>query len=348
MNHDEDRDGSEQLALSAEAYEVAGITVGTWSGRQDPAADHPGNRAPCPTTRAAWRSRRPASGAGLPGSSPTTARGSLPARSLAWIDSPELGAAQADYLRAENMSRLRTGRSTSARSYCSRERPSAGEHCSGAKSNGKSAEAEAAGPQSRSCTSWVYHRPTSRSSPSNQAGRGVTTYPVRATIERRAGDRDGTRSRDGSSRRMPSCSRLPELESLWLFLQVFEKDLPSVREGAIVTLTCESHPEDHFPWHDRLRRPGPRSAQPDRPGPSRHRESGRGAQAGDVRLREHRGGAATKASRPASRCLATAAVAKVEGRDVVFVQTAERSASRSGRSCSARRAVTGSRSVPAW
>jgi cobalt-zinc-cadmium efflux system membrane fusion protein len=36
------------------------------------------------------------------------------------------------------------------------------------------------------------------------------------------------------------------LESLWLFLQVFEKDLPAVKEGAAVTLSCESHPGDRF------------------------------------------------------------------------------------------------------
>jgi cobalt-zinc-cadmium efflux system membrane fusion protein len=36
------------------------------------------------------------------------------------------------------------------------------------------------------------------------------------------------------------------LESLWLFLQVFEKDLPAVKEGAAVSLTCESHPDHRY------------------------------------------------------------------------------------------------------
>jgi RND family efflux transporter MFP subunit len=110
---------------------------------------------------------------------------------------------------------------------------------------------------------------------------------------------------------------------LWLFLQVFEKDLPAVVEGAAVTLTCESHPNHHFRGtidfvgqvldpHSRTVRARAVIDNPEgklKPGMFVYTS---------IEARHEEG------DEEAHLAIPLTAVANVEGRDVVFVQTADR------------------------
>jgi cobalt-zinc-cadmium efflux system membrane fusion protein len=152
---------------------------------------------------------------------------------------------------------------------------------------------------------------------------GVETehaYPVRVAIDGRVTERRAVPGRVVSAE--DELFTVAELDSLWLFLQVFEKDLPSVTEGAVVTLTCESHPEESFrgkiDFVGQVLDPHSRTvrARAVIDNPQGELKPGMFVYA-SIEGRE-RGGDAPRLAVPAM------AVAGLQGRDVVFVQTAER------------------------
>jgi cobalt-zinc-cadmium efflux system membrane fusion protein len=146
-------------------------------------------------------------------------------------------------------------------------------------------------------------------------------YPVRAAIDGRVTERKAVQGSVVSAE--DELFTVARLESLWLFLQVFEKDLPAVEEGASVTLTCESHPDHRFTGkldfvgqvldpHSRTVRARAVVENPDgklKPGMFVY---------ASIEEADEDGGETPRLAIPPS------AVAKVDGRDVVFVQTAER------------------------
>jgi cobalt-zinc-cadmium efflux system membrane fusion protein len=154
----------------------------------------------------------------------------------------------------------------------------------------------------------------------DRAGRGHE-YPVRAPLRGRVTERKAVQGRVVAAN--DELFTVARLESLWLFLQVFEKDLPAVAEGTAVTLTCESHPDHRFTgtvdFVGQILDPHSRTVQaralienPDgklKPGMFVYAKIDDGNGSGEV---------------SAHLAVPLSAVARIEGRDVVFVQTAER------------------------
>jgi cobalt-zinc-cadmium efflux system membrane fusion protein len=239
QEHEEGHGPSGHISFNAETYETAGITVAPV-----------GVRTLQPTIRVTGTLSYDERSLGI-----ATARigGRItkviadygqrvsPGEALAWIDSPELGAAQADYRRAQSMSRLRLAEHERALLLLDGEAISRGEllrreaEMLGAKADLETAEQK---------LHILGLSQTDIEALSNgQAGEGHE-YPVRAPIGGLVTERMAIPGRVVSAE--DELFTVARLDSLWLFLQVFEKDLPAVEEGATVTLTCESHPNDRF------------------------------------------------------------------------------------------------------
>ncbi len=314
--HEDDHEQVEQLSLSVEAYKAAGITVAPVASRTvTPTIQVTGTLSyderhmTIATARIGGRITKVVADYGQRVSA---------GDALAWIDSPELGAAQADYLRAASMSRLRKAEYERAELLLQGQAISRGELLR------READWSAAEAELQTAEQKLHILGLSRSDvealSSGRAGAGHE-YPVRASIDGRVTEREAVPGRVVSA--ADELFTVAELETLWLFLQVFEKDLPSVHEGAAVTLTCESHPEDDFrgtlDFVGQVLDPHSRTVSaravidnPDgelKPGMFVY-ASIEGRKDDDVA--------------PSGLALPTSAVASVEGRDVVFVQSAER------------------------
>jgi cobalt-zinc-cadmium efflux system membrane fusion protein len=237
--HENDHEQVERVSLSAGAYEAAGITV---------AAVRPQTLVPTiqVTGTLSYDERRMAIATARIGGRITKVVADYgqtvsAGDALAWIDSPELGAAQADYLRAASMSRLRKAEYERAELLLQGEAISRGELLR-READWRAAEAELQTAEQKLHILGLSQADVEALS-KDRAGVGHV-YPVRASIDGRVTERKAVPGRVVSAN--DELFTVAELDSLWLFLQVFEKDLHSVREGAVVTLTCESHPEDRF------------------------------------------------------------------------------------------------------
>ena len=314
--HEESHDRANQIVLSTVACEVAGITVAPV-----------GLRTHVPTIRVtgtlSYDERSMAIATARIGGRITKVVADYGQRvsageTLAWIDSPELGAAQADYLRDESMSRLRQAEYERAELLLQGEAISRGELLR------REAEWRAAEAELRTAEQKLHILGLSQADienlSSNRAGTGHE-YPVRAPIDGRVTERNAVPGRVVSAD--DELFTVARLDSLWLFLQVFEKDLPAVKEGAAVTLTCESHPNDRFSgtidFVGQVLDPHSRTVQARAviENPDGELKPGMFVYA-RVEGRNDGGGEATRLAIPMT------AVTSVEGRDVVFVQTAER------------------------
>jgi cobalt-zinc-cadmium efflux system membrane fusion protein len=239
QTHDDEHEQAEQLLLSVEAYETAGITVAPVTLRTlVPTIEVTGTlsyderRMAIATARIGGRITDVVADYGQ-----RTSAGEV----LAWIDSPELGAAQAEYRRAESMSRLRRAEYERAQLLLEGEAISRGELLR------READWRAAQAELQTAEQKLHILGLSQAdiaALSNDGAGAGHVYPVRTPIEGRVTERKAVPGRVVSAD--DELFTVAELDSLWLFLQVFEKDLPAVREGAAVTLTCESHPEDRF------------------------------------------------------------------------------------------------------
>jgi cobalt-zinc-cadmium efflux system membrane fusion protein len=236
---------------------------------------------------------------------------------LAWIDSPELGAAQAEYRRAASMARLRQAEHERARLLLEGEAISRGE------SLRREAEWRAAGAELETAEGKLHLLGLSQDDVVALTGEDADpehVYPVRAPIAGRVTERHAVAGRVVAAD--DELFTVARLDTLWLFLDVFEKDLPSVTEGASVLLTCESHPEDRFRGtidfvgqvldpHSRTARARAVIENPEgelRPGMFVYATIE----------------AAPDAGEPARLAVPATAVAKVGGQDVVFVESGER------------------------
>jgi cobalt-zinc-cadmium efflux system membrane fusion protein len=237
--HEDHHEEVERLTLSAEAYAAAGITVAPVTYRTlTPTIQVTGTlsyderRMAIATARIGGRITEVVADYG---------QGVAAGDALAWIDSPELGAAQADYLRAVSTARLRRAEYERAELLLQGEALSRGELLR------READWRAAEADLQTAEQKLHILGLSQSDVEAllideiEAGH---VYPVRAPIDGRVTERKAVHGRVVSAN--DELFTVAELESLWLFLQVFEKDLPSVQEGAAVTLECESHPEERF------------------------------------------------------------------------------------------------------
>jgi cobalt-zinc-cadmium efflux system membrane fusion protein len=317
QTHADDREQAEQLTLSAEAYETAGITVAPVSLRTlvpvirvTGTLSYDERRMAVATARIGGRITKVVADYGQ-----RVSDGEV----LAWIDSPELGAAQADYLRAESMSRLRRAEYERAELLLERDAISRGQLLR------READWRAAHAELQTAEQKLHILGLSQadvealSSDRSDAGH---EYPVRTPIRGRVTERTAVPGRVVSAD--DELFTVAELDSLWLFVQVFEKDLHAVREGAAVTLTCESHPEERFSgtidFVGQVLDPHSRTIQARAviDNPERELKPGMFVYASI----EGRSGAGVA---PPRLAVPTKAVASVEGRDIVFVQSAERS-----------------------
>jgi len=315
--HDDSHDRAGLVSLSAEAFEAAGIAIASVSLRNHVplirvtgTLSYDERRMAIATARIGGRITRVVADYGQSVSN---------GEALAWIDSPELAATQADHLRAESMSRLRKAEYERARLLLEGEAISQGELLR--------REVEWRGTQAELKTAeQKLHilglSQTDIANLSNDRADAGHEYPVRAPIHGRVTERKAVQGRVVSAN--DELFTIARLDSLWLFLQVFEKDLPAVKEGMVVTLTCESHPDHRFTgtidFVGQVLDPHSRTVQaravienPDgklKPGMFVYASIVAGSEDGDVAMR---------------LAIPVPAVAKVDGRDVVFVQTASRS-----------------------
>jgi cobalt-zinc-cadmium efflux system membrane fusion protein len=315
-SHDDEQNRSGQISLSAEAFETAGITLAALDFQQHVPTirvtgtlSYDEQRMAIATARIGGRITRVIADYGQSVSDGET---------LAWIDSPELGAAQAEFLRAASMSRLRKAEHERAGLLLEGEAISRGE------SLRREVEWRAAEAELKTAEQKLHILGLSKVDiddlSNNRAGSGHE-YPVRAPIRGRVTERKAVQGRVVAAN--DELFTVARLESLWLFLQVFEKDLPAVKEGTAVTLTCESHPDHRFTGtvdfvgqildpHSRTVQARAQIENPDgklKPGMFVYATIDAASEHEDEERR---------LSIPIS------AVAEVDGREVVFVQTAER------------------------
>ncbi len=237
--HEDDHDRAEQLSLSVAAYETAGIRVAPVTLqilaptiRVTGTLSYDERHMALATARIGGRITEVVADYG---------QAVRAGDALAWIDSPELGAAQADYLRAVSMSRLHKAEHERAELLLQGQAISRGEVLR------REAEWQAAEADLKTAEQKLHILGLSRSDVdalTQDRGAAGHVYPVRASIDGRVTERQAVPGRVVSPD--DELFTVAELESLWLFLQVFEKDLPAVHENATVTLTCESHPEERF------------------------------------------------------------------------------------------------------
>lgn len=160
---------------------------------------------------------------------------------MAWIDSPELGAAQAEYRQALARSQVEEAEYERAKLLLEGEAISRGELLR------REGEWQAARAELESAVQTLHLLGLSSRDVENlsaEASRPTTVYPVRAPIAGIVTER-----RASTGQVVASDTRLfvvAELDELWLMLQLFEKDLPAVSVGSAVSLECESHPEHRF------------------------------------------------------------------------------------------------------
>lgn len=315
-HHDDAHEPTERISLSEAAYHAAGISVAPVTLRNlvpkiqvTGTLSYDERRMAIATARIGGRITRVVADYGQ-----TVSAG----EALAWIDSPELGAAQADYLRARSMTRLRRAEYERAELLLQGQALSRGELLR------READWRTADADLQTAEQKLHILGLSQGDVEALAdGRADSdhVYAVRAPIDGRVTERRAVAGRVVDP--TDELFTVARLESLWLFLQVFEKDLPLVHAGAAVALTCESHPEDRFRGtidfvgqvlDPHSRTVGARAVIDNphaelKPGMFVYAsiETGAGEGAGPARL-----------------AVPTTAVASVEGRDVVFVQAGER------------------------
>jgi len=235
----EDHERVERLTLSPEAYESSGIAVATVESRAMPPTvrvtgtlSYDERKMAIATARVGGRITRVVADFGQP-----VEQGAP----LAWIDSPELGAAQAEYRRAVSMKRLRAAEYDRASLLLEGHAISRGELLR-READLRAAEADLeTAEQKLHILGLAQDEVTALSDNGSGAGH---VYPVRAPVAGRVTERNAVPGRVVAPD--DELFTVARLDSLWLFLQLFEKDLPSIAEGASVTLTCESHPEERF------------------------------------------------------------------------------------------------------
>jgi len=312
----EDHEESALVSLTVEAYEVAGIGVApvelralVSTVRVTGSLSYDERRLAIATARIGGRITRVVADYGQ-----RVSAGQV----LAWIDSPDLGVAQAEYRRAVSMLRLREAE------YERAELLLQGEAISRGGLLRREADWRAAQADLQTAEQKLHILGLSRGDVETLSRDGADAgrvYPVRASIDGLVTERNAVPGRVVSAD--DELFTVAELDSLWLFLQVFEKDLPSVKEGAAVTLTCESHPEDRFrgtiDFVGQVLDPHSRtvSARAVIDNPDGELKPGMFVYASVERRTEN-------AAAPSRLAVPTTAVASVEGRDVVFVQAAAR------------------------
>jgi cobalt-zinc-cadmium efflux system membrane fusion protein len=313
--HEDDHGRVGRLALSPEAYEAAGI-------RMAPVAPRSLTSSVRVTGTLSYDERRMAIATARIGGRITEVVADYGQRvsageALAWIDSPELGATQADYRRAVSMTRLREAEYERAQLLLE------GQAISRAELLRREADWQAA--QAELSTAEQKLHILGLSQPevdalSKDGTKAGHVYPVRAPIAGRVTEREAIPGRVVAAD--DQLFTIARLDSLWLFVQMFEKDLSSVTEGAVVTLTCESHPEDRFSgtldFVGQVIDPHSRtvSARAVIDNPDFKLKPGMFVYA---TIEPSEGGESAS-----SLAVPVVAVANVEGRDVVFVQAGER------------------------
>ena len=237
--HEDSHDEAGELSLSAEAYEAAGIAVaGVTARRLAPRIRVTGTLSyderhmAIATARIGGRITEVVADYGQ-----QVSRGEV----LAWIDSPELGAAQSEFRRAKSMSRLRKAEYERAKLLLEGEAISQGGLLR-READWRAAQAELQTAQQKLYIMGLSSEDVEALS--NDPEIAGHAYPVRAPIAGRVTERNAVPGRVVSADE--ELFTVAKLDSLWLFLQVFEKDLHAVRPGGAVTLTCESHPEEQF------------------------------------------------------------------------------------------------------
>lgn len=237
--HEDSHDDAGELSLSAEAYEAAGIAVaGVAPRRLAPRIRVTGTLSyderhmAIATARIGGRITEVVADYGQ-----QVSRGEV----LAWIDSPELGAAQSEFRRAKSMSRLRKAEYERAKLLLEGEAISQGGLLR-READWRAAQAELQTAQQKLYIMGLSSEDVEALS--NDPEIAGHAYPVRAPIAGRVTERNAVPGRVVSADE--ELFTVAKLDSLWLFLQVFEKDLHAVRPGGAVTLTCESHPEEQF------------------------------------------------------------------------------------------------------
>lgn len=237
-DHDEDRH-VERVSLTEQAYTTSGISVApielralTSSVRVTGTLSYDERKMAIATARIGGRITKVVADYGQ-----HVAKGAA----LAWIDSPELGAAQADYRRAVSMTRLRKAEYDRALLLVEGQAISRGELLR------READLRATEADLQTAEQKLHILGLSQDDVQTLAGNGAEAghvYPVRAPLGGRVTERRAVPGRVVEP--ADELFTIASLDTLWLFLQVFEKDLPSVSEGASVTLTCESHPDERF------------------------------------------------------------------------------------------------------
>lgn len=237
-DHD-DHERSDRLTLSREAYAISGIEVApvevrtmTPTVRVTGTLSYDERKMAIATARIGGRITRVVADYGQ-----RVAAG----EALAWIDSPELGAAQADFRRAESMNGLRKAEHDRALLLLEGHAISRGELLR------READWRAAEADLQTAEHKLHILGLSQGDVDALSGNGSEAghvYAVRSPVGGRVTERDTVPGRVVAPD--DELFTVAELDSLWLFLHVFEKDLPSITEGASVTLTCESHPDDRF------------------------------------------------------------------------------------------------------
>jgi cobalt-zinc-cadmium efflux system membrane fusion protein len=228
---------------------------------------------------------------------------------LAWIDSPELGPIQAEHRRTLAAFRAREAEYERARLLLEGQAISRGEFLR-READWRSAQLERDAAEQKLRQLGLADDDVER-----------PVYPVRAPRAGRVTERNAAPGQVVSPDE--TLFVVADLRTLWLFLKIFEKDLPSVALGTSVALSCESHPEDRFAGKidfvgeilDPHSRTIPARAVIDNAGGKL--KPGMFVYAQVESVPEH-GGAEPVLAVP------TAAVARIDERDMVFVESAER------------------------
>jgi cobalt-zinc-cadmium efflux system membrane fusion protein len=238
---------------------------------------------------------------------------------LAWIDSPELGAAQADYRRAVSTTRLRKAEYDRALLLLEGRAISRGELLRREADLRASEAGLQTAEQKLHILGLSQEEVEALSDDGSEAGH---VYPVRAPVAGRVTERKAIPGRVVNSD--DELFTVASLDTVWLFLQVFEKDLSSIAEGASVTLTCESHPDDRFrgtiDFVGQVLDPHSRTADARAVIDNPHGDLRPGMFVyATIEAGHATGGPATSLAAPVP------AVVEIDGASVVFVRVAERS-----------------------
>jgi len=237
--HEDDHGAAESIVLTPEAYAEAGISV-------EPVVRRRLGRTIEVTGNLAYDERRMAVATARIGGrivevvadyGQAVSAGDV----LAWIDSPELGAAQAELRRALGLTRMREAEHERARLLLEGQAISRGELLR-READWRAAQVELWAAEQKLHLLGLGDEEVGRLA--DDEARAGTAYPVRAAIAGKVTERDAAPGQVVSPD--DTLFVVADLRRLWLFLKLFEKDLPSVTLGTGVTLSCESHPEDRF------------------------------------------------------------------------------------------------------